>query len=97
MVTLDDVWRSCGSPRVALLKLDVEGAEARALAGAEELLASCSPSLLLEVGDQGDLASLAEWFAVRGYREEAHDSFRPYNHVFERPSVAAQAGPSASP
>jgi hypothetical protein len=82
---------------VTLLKLDVEGAGARALAGAEELLAACSPSLLIEVADQSDLTSLAEWLAARGYREQAQASFRPYNHVFEVLTASASAEPSVVP
>lgn len=97
MVTVDAVWASAGRPRVTLLKLDVEGAEARALAGAEELLAACRPAVLLEARDEVALAPLSDWLGPRGYREEARPSFRPYNRLFESSSAEATDGPSASP
>lgn len=97
MVTVDAVWESAGRPCVTLLKLDVEGAEARALAGAEELLAACRPAVLLEARDDAAFAPLAEWLAARGYREEVRATFRPYNHLFESSNAVTPGGPSASP
>lgn len=48
VTTLDDAWRSLGEPDVSLIKIDVEGAEAGVLAGADGLLERCHPALLVE-------------------------------------------------
>lgn len=45
---LDDEWRALGSPQVSVLKIDVEGAEALVLAGAEDLVTSRHPAILIE-------------------------------------------------
>ena len=47
-ITLDEVWESIGSPQVALLKIDVDGAESEVLAGAKEMLKH-TDVLLVEV------------------------------------------------
>lgn len=46
--TLDAVWEQRGSPAVALIKMDIEGAEFDALRGARRLLEACRPAILLE-------------------------------------------------
>jgi FkbM family methyltransferase len=48
LTTLDEEWRALGRPRVACVKLDVEGSEIRALAGARELVQSSRPHIFLE-------------------------------------------------
>ncbi|MBX9243460.1 FkbM family methyltransferase [Actinotalea ferrariae] len=48
-VTLDAYWTSLGRPPVTLVKIDVEGAEHRVLAGAHELVGRARPVLFLEV------------------------------------------------
>jgi len=47
--TLDDFIEAHGLHRVAGVKLDVEGAEAAALAGAERLLGELRPALIVEI------------------------------------------------
>ncbi len=49
VTTLDTWWDSVGCPRVDMIKMDIEGAELWALAGAEKLLLSCGPTILLEI------------------------------------------------
>jgi FkbM family methyltransferase len=83
MVMIDHAWASLGQPSVTLLKLDVEGAELRALRGAEDLLRSCRPVLLVEASTEAHLTAITEWLASRGYSIQTPDGFRPYNHVFE--------------
>lgn len=48
MTTLDDEWRALGRPAVSCIKLDIEGAEGWALAGARELIRAASPHIFLE-------------------------------------------------
>lgn len=47
--TLDDAWRLHGRPRVTVVKIDVEGSEARVLAGAALLIEACAPIVSVEV------------------------------------------------
>jgi hypothetical protein len=46
--TLDDEWKSLGSPPVSVVKIDVEGAEPLVLQGATECLRTHRPAILLE-------------------------------------------------
>lgn len=48
---LDAVVERLNLPRVDFVKIDVEGSEARVLAGAEHVLAAMRPLLLLEIND----------------------------------------------
>ena len=71
-VTLDEALAHL--PRLAMIKLDIEGAELRALSGAEATLARFSPALLLEIYDEAlaangaSAASLVAWLNAHGYR-----------------------------
>lgn len=47
--TLDDHWTSVGRPEVGVIKIDVEGHEVAALAGAEQLVTATHPVIFLEV------------------------------------------------
>lgn len=49
--TLDQAWAAAGRPTVSLVKIDVEGAEPRVLAGAGALIDACRPILTIEVLD----------------------------------------------
>jgi FkbM family methyltransferase len=46
-VALDDLWSTAALPRPDVVKMDIEGAEAGALAGAARLLAEAMPVLVL--------------------------------------------------
>ena len=48
-IRLDTYVSQCGLPRVDVIKMDIQGAEPFALAGARDLLANCHPMLLMEV------------------------------------------------
>lgn len=73
---LDDVLRELGIPRVDVIKLDIEGAEWIALRGAVNTLASCRPTLVLEIGRETCRAAgyepeaLVEWLTSLNYRIE---------------------------
>jgi FkbM family methyltransferase len=48
LTTLDDTWRALGSPKVSVIKIDVEGGELDVLLGARECLKQERPSVLVE-------------------------------------------------
>jgi len=50
--TIDDLLTARGWPEVSLIKVDVQGAEARVLAGARRTLERFRPALFLEVDDR---------------------------------------------
>jgi FkbM family methyltransferase len=52
MTTLDELLSARGWPEVSLIKIDVQGAEARVLVGARQTLERFRPVLFLEVEDQ---------------------------------------------
>jgi FkbM family methyltransferase len=51
-VTIDDLLAARGWPPVSLIKIDVQGAESRVLAGAGETLRALHPALFIEVCDE---------------------------------------------
>jgi FkbM family methyltransferase len=57
---------SLGFDRVDLIKIDVEGMEMEALAGAAELIGRCRPVLVVEQ-IKVDTAALRSWLEDRGY------------------------------
>jgi FkbM family methyltransferase len=73
MTTIDDLLAARGWPEVSLIKIDVQGAEARVLAGAHQTLERFRPALFLELEDEllrkyGSSASeLLSSFAAQGY------------------------------
>lgn len=71
--TLDSLWRSWGSPRIRVIKIDLEGAEVAALEGSANLLKATRPIVFLEWEKQNlrahsrKEADLLEWAAGNGY------------------------------
>jgi FkbM family methyltransferase len=51
-VAIDDLLAARGWPPVSLMKIDVQGAESRVLAGANQTLAAFRPALFVEVCDE---------------------------------------------
>lgn len=86
--TLDSVWRQEGSPDVRLLKLDIEGSELLALAGATELLAACRPLIVLEAAGSA-LEPLSRLLESRGYVLATPPDFLQFNHLFRPRADAA--------
>ena len=79
-VRLDDYWDSIGRPAVALIKIDVEGAEAFVLRGASDLLrAGCV--IIAEANDADHQHALEQLMSDRGYEVTATLDGR--NLIFE--------------
>lgn len=85
--TLDSLANEMDVP-IRVVKLDLEGAEVRALGGAERMLTEIRPIFLVEVEDahlrrQGSTAdTLLQTFAANGYRR-LHDAVSAPNMWFE--------------
>ena len=73
-VTLDALLAERQWPAVSLIKIDVQGAEARVLSGAGEALRRFRPALFLEVDDEAlramkaDAGTLLHELEAQGYR-----------------------------
>jgi FkbM family methyltransferase len=48
VTTIDELWQEFGRPTISVIKMDIEGGEHDALAGAEACLAAQRPALVLE-------------------------------------------------
>jgi FkbM family methyltransferase len=83
MRTLDQVWHAAGSPDVSLAKIDVEGSELGVLQGADSLLRSCRPTLIIEAPTRERLVTLATHLRPFGYRCSQPPGFLPWNYVFD--------------
>lgn len=68
LVSIDRHVQESGLGRVALIKIDVEGAEVLALRGMSNLLDRDGPDLLLEVLEGADGAQLTSFLSAKGYR-----------------------------
>jgi len=82
--TLDDVLNGLGVDRVDLIKVDVEGTEAKVLAGARRTLRDLSPMMLVDVDlrDRKAVARIHGLLADAGYDCYAIDrGLTPLNEV----------------
>ena len=86
--TLDDAWAAAGRPAVSLVKIDVEGSEARVLTGASALIDGCRPVLTVEVLPGADVTA-----AERLLRDCRYVDVRlsPTEAVVGSPSVSDEA------
>jgi FkbM family methyltransferase len=82
MDRLDNIWRQAGRPTVSLIKIDVEGAEAQVLEGAQELIERDKPHLLLEANSADHLDLLVSWLGPRGYSFDQPPGFAAWNYLF---------------
>jgi FkbM family methyltransferase len=83
VTTIDAICRQHGSPR--LIKMDIEGAEVRALKGAMETLRDLRPAWLIELHSQELAQEIRKILGGAGYRfstlaGEAIDDSRPLEH-----------------
>jgi FkbM family methyltransferase len=79
---LDDAWIDAGRPLVSVMKVDVEGSEARVLTGAEAVLRACRPTILIEAATIEALSALTALLEPRGFGRVATPSMEPWNVVF---------------
>lgn len=79
---LDDVWREIGAPKVALIKIDVEGSEDDVLQGGMECLTSCKPIVLIEANTQDHLSYLQKRFFELNFICFKPDNFVSHNYLF---------------
>jgi FkbM family methyltransferase len=74
LATIDGLLAARGRPAVSLIKIDVQGAEPRVIAGAAETLARFAPAIWMEVDPKatrragGDPRRLLEQMAAAGYQ-----------------------------
>jgi len=102
---LDALLAEARLDRLDVLKLDVEGAEIRALEGAAQVLKKTRPVVLFEVleaalrAQGGSREALLEWLRSRGYRLYAfdEDSGRPVPLEFGQGSDNMIAVPAERP
>jgi FkbM family methyltransferase len=80
--SLDSLWAELGRPAVALVKIDVEGAELEVLDGAGELLATARPVLLVEADPGAAADAVRAKLDVAGYAEVTPTGFSRENHLF---------------
>jgi FkbM family methyltransferase len=73
--TLDDVRREIDR-RVSFVKLDIEGAELRALLGARRILAEDRPTFVCEISDTALSRSDTDWRRITGLLDDAGYTIR---------------------
>lgn len=84
-ITLDDWVAQHALPRVDLVKMDIEGAELDALAGAEQLLSGHAPALLIECN-----AVVMRRFHRRSSRDLYDVLARHYRHIYLVPETSRE-------
>jgi len=91
-VTIDDLLAARGWPPVSLMKIDVQGAESRVLAGAGETLRALRPALFVEVCDEAlrTSQSSAEDLLAQLYGH-GYSAYRTTHERIVEPMTAAQA------
>lgn len=73
-VTIDGLMQERGWPSVSLIKIDVQGAEPRTLAGAKETISRFNPAIFIEIDDEAlrqagfSADSLIESLRSQGYK-----------------------------
>jgi FkbM family methyltransferase len=86
MTTLDTVWKSANLPKIDVIKIDVEGAEAMVARGAVRMLQTCRPVILLEATGRSELSELDALLLPLGFRRSQPKGFRPWNYLYSHGS-----------
>jgi FkbM family methyltransferase len=86
--TLDNVWEAAGTPPVSFLKIDTEGGEISVLRGAERLLRTHRPAILVEAKGRR-VRALDELLEPLQYHRSRPTGFAVGNHLYTplRPST----------
>lgn len=84
-LTTIDSFLSSHDPKIAFIKIDVEGHELQAVRGAARLLERCRPALMIEISGEPDNTlseshQLLQWLAGSGYTSYWYDG----NKLVER-------------
>jgi FkbM family methyltransferase len=80
--TLDQVWLRAHAPAVSFVKIDTEGSEDAVLRGAEQILRTCQPALLVEAKGAERVRELDSWLGHFGYSRKRRRGFAPGNVVY---------------
>jgi FkbM family methyltransferase len=80
--TLDDIWDEECRPKVGLIKIDVEGGEVDVILGANRLISTCRPVLLVEATTDIQLNEIRKLLAKYKYVGRNPSGFQPWNYVF---------------
>jgi len=81
---LDTAWEEMGRPHVAFIKLDVEGAEALVLQGAQKCLSVTRPVILVECFDKKVFEHIDGILRPLGYTYTQPDGFALHDWIFSR-------------
>jgi FkbM family methyltransferase len=79
---IDNIWTELGCPKIGFIKIDVEGGEADVVLGAERVIQSCRPIVLIEATTENQLIELRRMFAKFNYVGRNPPGFQPWNFVF---------------
>ncbi len=82
LTTVDMAWAEAGKPKIATLKIDVEGGELAVLQGASELLARDHPAILLEAWGADQLDPIQALLTAAGYERRQPAGFEPRNYLY---------------
>jgi FkbM family methyltransferase len=81
--TLDQVWLRAHAPAVSFIKIDTEGSEDAVLRGAEQILQTCQPVLLVEAKSDERVRELDSLLGRFGYSRKRRRGFAPGNFVYD--------------
>lgn len=89
-VTVDQIWRDAGRPRISLLKIDVEGAEPDVIRGAGELLET-GPFVIAEANTETARTILTDALRANGF--QLLKRLDSANYLFEPSESAGTSNP----
>lgn len=84
-ITIDDTVERLGLDRVDFIKMDIEGAELRALRGAEQTIRRHRPKLAISIYHQmSDFTTIPRWLYALGL---TYDFFLDHHTIYENETV----------